>query len=335
MRRRFFQNTNNVSYMFIEALENDFSLSITYIGKLQYCIDNGEYKDVGTSISGVNKGSRIYFVGYLQYSSGLINHFNATKKCKIGGDIRSIMYGNDFKKYCNIVDNRFRGLFRESTGIVGVENGLLEGLTTLAEHCYDNMFYGCTSLVNAPKLPATTLARSCYYSMFYGCTSLVDAPQLPATILTERCYSRMFYGCTNLNYIKMIATDISATDCLLNWVEGVSSTGTFVKNKDATWDVRGESGIPSNWKIEYDHNYDIGSDISFHIERIDETLYAKDWMTWDDWVHSKYNTVSARISGNEILIPSYSSYPLDTYPDNIIKNGGTYYFKNTGGGSSD
>ena len=104
MRRRFFQNTNNVSYMFIEALENDFSLSITYVGKLQYCIDNGEYKDVGTSISGVNKGSRIYFVGYLQFSSGLINCFNATKKCKIGGDIRSIIYGNDFKKYCNIVD---------------------------------------------------------------------------------------------------------------------------------------------------------------------------------------------------------------------------------------
>ena len=34
------------------------------------------------------------------------------------------------------------------------------------------MFYGCTSLTQAPALPATTLADSCYRSMFVGCASL-------------------------------------------------------------------------------------------------------------------------------------------------------------------
>ena len=34
------------------------------------------------------------------------------------------------------------------------------------------MFQGCTSLVNAPELPATTLSKFCYQNMFYGCTSL-------------------------------------------------------------------------------------------------------------------------------------------------------------------
>ena len=85
--------------------------------------------------------------------------------------------------------------------------------------------------------------------MFYGCTSLTQAPELPATNLAEWCYYGMFYRCTNLNYIKMMATDISASKCLNNWVKGVSSTGTFVKNKDATWDVTGTSGIPESWTV--------------------------------------------------------------------------------------
>ena len=35
-----------------------------------------------------------------------------------------------------------------------------------------------------------------------------------------------------------------------NWVSGVASTGTFVKNSAATWDVTGTSGIPSGWTVE-------------------------------------------------------------------------------------
>ena len=55
------------------------------------------------------------------------------------------------------------------------------------------MFYGCTSLINAPELPATNLAKYCYQSMFNGCTSLIEAPsKLPAITLTEYCYSSMF-----------------------------------------------------------------------------------------------------------------------------------------------
>ena len=122
--------------------------------------------------------------------------------------------------------------------------------TTLESQCYGSMFYGCTSLVQAPELPATTLAAHCYYSMFKGCTSLVTAPELPATTLAERCYGYMFDGCTLLNYIKMLATDISAYKCLEYWVSNVSPTGTFVKSKDATWDVTGVSGIPEGWTVE-------------------------------------------------------------------------------------
>ena len=121
--------------------------------------------------------------------------------------------------------------------------------TTLAYYCYGSMFYGCTSLTTAPELPATTLADICYIGMFYGCTSLTTAPELPATTLVHACYNNMFSGCTNLNYIKMLATDISATNCLVEWTNGVSATGTFVKNVNATWDVTGNSGVPTNWTV--------------------------------------------------------------------------------------
>ena len=69
--------------------------------------------------------------------------------------------------------------------------------TTLATGCYRSMFYGCTALTQAPALPATTLAIECYFSMFSGCTSLTQAPALPATTLVEGCYREMFRGCTS------------------------------------------------------------------------------------------------------------------------------------------
>lgn len=122
--------------------------------------------------------------------------------------------------------------------------------TTLAESCYNSMFYGCRSLTQAPELPATTLAEGCYERMFQHCSSLTQAPELPATTLAKNCYYVMFGNCTNLNYIKMMAIDISAFNCLDLWVYGVPSTGTFVKNSAATWDVTGDSGIPSGWTVE-------------------------------------------------------------------------------------
>lgn len=122
--------------------------------------------------------------------------------------------------------------------------------TTLASSCYSGMFNGCTSLTTAPELPATTLTGSCYANMFNGCTSLTTAPELPATALTRYCYYQMFYDCTSLNYIKCLATDISASSCTGYWVSGVASTGTFVKAASMNDWTTGNNGIPTGWTIE-------------------------------------------------------------------------------------
>ena len=122
--------------------------------------------------------------------------------------------------------------------------------TTLANDCYQYMFNGCTSLTTAPELPATTLAESCYSSMFNGCTSLTTAPELPATTLANYCYQYMFQGCTSLNYIKAMFTTTPSDAYTKNWVNGVSATGTFVKNSAASWTTTGVHGIPEGWTIE-------------------------------------------------------------------------------------
>ena len=122
--------------------------------------------------------------------------------------------------------------------------------TTLADACYRYMFNGCTNLTTAPELPATTLKHNCYKRMFYGCTNLTTAPELPATTLNSGCYETMFYGCINLNYIKAMFLTTPSSTYTNNWTSNVSSTGTFVKNRSASWNVTGVNGIPENWTIE-------------------------------------------------------------------------------------
>ena len=121
--------------------------------------------------------------------------------------------------------------------------------TTLASGCYYCMFDSCTSLTTAPALPATTLAEHCYDGMFQSCTSLTAAPALLATTLTDWCYGGMFNSCTNLNYIKCLATNISASDCTYYWVNGVAATGTFVKDPNMSSWTTGINGIPTGWTV--------------------------------------------------------------------------------------
>ena len=85
--------------------------------------------------------------------------------------------------------------------------------TMLAGDCYSSMFASCTALTQAPALPATTLANDCYFSMFRDCTSLIQAPALPATTLVTNCYSQMFYGCTSLAQAPALPATTLAEGC--------------------------------------------------------------------------------------------------------------------------
>ncbi len=123
--------------------------------------------------------------------------------------------------------------------------------TTVPQKGYNQMFENCVKLTTAPELPATTLGDTCYYGMFKGCTGLTVAPDLPAPTLVHSCYQEMFRNCTNLNYIRCLATDISAENCVLFWVQNVAPSGTFVKPASMTgWRIDDISGIPIGWTVE-------------------------------------------------------------------------------------
>ena len=120
--------------------------------------------------------------------------------------------------------------------------------TTLVPYCYCYMFMGCESLTQAPQLPATTLAEGCYAKMFGACESLKQAPALPATTLAPYCYSHMFEGCQSLKEVRVSATT-TATNALYNWLSGVSATGDFYCDPNATiFPTDSVDGIPANWR---------------------------------------------------------------------------------------
>ena len=182
-------------------------------------------------------------------------------------------------------------------------------------------------------LPATTLKRECYYGMFQDCTGLSTAPELPATTLTDKCYQRMFYGCSNLNYIKAMFTTTPGSSYTTDWVSGVASTGTFVKNAAATWNVTGVNGVPSGWTITRETQGGVKI-IEF---TIDNTSYqAEEGMTWGEWVNSEYNTIGVYINDYNVVYWSRGFYitddGLNIYSSEIIENNKGYYKREETGG---
>ena len=119
---------------------------------------------------------------------------------------------------------------------------------TMASYCYYSMFRGCTSLTQAPALPATTLEEHCYHSMFRGCTSLTQAPALPATTLANDCYHSMFYKCTSLKLsatqtgeytvayrIPSSGTGTTATNSLISMFASTGGTFTGTPSINTTY----------------------------------------------------------------------------------------------------
>lgn len=117
--------------------------------------------------------------------------------------------------------------------------------TILTYGCYEQMFWGCTSLTTAPELPAMTLAEYCYAMMFWKCSSLATAPVLSAPILTDYCYDGMFSSCKKISKVTCLATDISAEKCLYQWLVQVAAKGTIYVAKG----MKDKWAAPSRWSI--------------------------------------------------------------------------------------
>ena len=160
-----------------------------------------------------------------------------------GGNTAMASSNRDYNKFSIIT-----GRISASGNIMSLLNGDAPD-SIMASFCYCSMFRDCTSLAQAPELPATTLDKSCYANMFSGCTSLAQAPELPATTLVTACYANMFNGCEKVSLISTRQT--SFTGCT-NWLPGVAQSGIFYCPTSLGTDetiVRGINACPEGWTV--------------------------------------------------------------------------------------
>ena len=213
---------------------NNFTLSVKsttkpWDGTLEYFASNGTWTtwDGKSALSAID-----YYSEYVLYLRGIGNTFISRglnfKWILTGADIKCIGNIENLLNYAtvksgvhpSIANNCFQYMFSGCTSLIQAPT---LPATTLTNYCYSNMFQGCTSLTKAPALPATTLANYCYSNMFNGCTSLIQAPALPATTLKNYCYSNMFNGCTSLIQAPTLPATTLASDCYSSMFNGCTS----------------------------------------------------------------------------------------------------------------
>lgn len=267
------------NYLTIEALEDGLTASLS-LNACEYCVDgdnNWKSLSTGTATESIGTGHTLSFRGNLTpNSSSGIGTFTISKKCNLKGNCMSMLFGDNAANNYSLSGKSyaFYRLFYNCANIVNVSENFLPA-TVLVSSCYRGMFTNCTNLINSPNLPAETVYDYSYGAMFQNCTSLVTAPIMLAKYLgdssclymfyncqqlttapilypsklTRKCYRFMFCECNKLNYIKMLATDISASSCLEHWVYNVAPKGTVVKHPDMTTLPTGSWGIPSGWTV--------------------------------------------------------------------------------------
>jgi len=163
-----------------------------------------------------------------------------------------------------------------------------DGFDIIAESVCQEMFKGCSNLVRGPK-ELNIGGKNAYKNMFRNCTSLTYAPRLLQENISTGMYYAMFYGCKNLSRLEsmnLTVNDNSTNGATYNWLYGVASSGTFVRNDIATWTLRGASGVPNGWTQEdtYGIQYltfealEAGT-FSFSLNSIDYSL--DDGSTWN------------------------------------------------------
>ena len=178
---------------------------------------------IGTSIT-LNTGDEVSFRAKADRTAAQASNkyfsFAMSGKIEAWHNVMSLYRTNDFATYNTMVEYAFNRLFYGCTSLTKAPR---LPATTLATGCYSNMFKGCKALAEAPALPATTLAQGCYSSMFNGCTALAEAPELPSTTLASNCYSYMFRDCTSLTKAPALPATTLATECYSYMFNGCTS----------------------------------------------------------------------------------------------------------------
>ena len=168
-----------------------------------------------------------------QYGNG--NIISMSTNHNIGGNIASLLYGDNFSSFRN--DSwgdtyMFYRLFYNDTNLISAGNLTIPTIATAHQQCFASIFSGCTNLTTAPKIihvSGSSLGTNSFNSMFYNCTSLTKAPHL---IVDSGYYGNnigfgtMYTNCTSLNKV-VIKVNYLGTNNWNNWLTTCAATGDF------------------------------------------------------------------------------------------------------------
>ena len=237
-----------------EARLNDGAWTTVSWGDVSYGTDYNLVKACDASKETISFGEKLQIRGLDKWNSNCSLKVTCAGGAKVSGKLADSLtpeYAASTASY------KLASFFKDSTGLKDA-SGLDLGDIALADDCYSSMFRDCTSLTQAPALPATTLASSCYNSMFNGCTSLTSAPDLPATKLANYCYYYMFSKCSSLTQAPALPATTLADYCYNNMFRNCNSVAELhypasIQN-DSTF--TGMSGSPwfgaTNATVHYD-----------------------------------------------------------------------------------
>ena len=206
----------------------DASCEPEYTISLEYSKNDGEWTayTVGNSID-LTDGDHVSFRStkednkFSDRDGNYIVSVSGEGKISVSGDICYLL-NKSAKAVTSYGSGVFYNLFYECEHLTDASKLKLPDFT--ADHCYTNMFDGCTSLTAAPALPAETLTEACYYEMFNGCKSLISAPTLSAKTLAKSCCYRMFNSCKSLTSAPdILPAETLAEGCYTSMFRNCSS----------------------------------------------------------------------------------------------------------------
>lgn len=207
--------------LYIEALEDGMTVTATITG-LEYSLDNKVWTSLAANSASpsVATGERVYLRVSQAPASGGIKTLSASKRCNVGGNIMSLVYGGDYADKTEFPATNigsyysyFSALFQGAKIVSAKSLELPAKNLSFYEYIYAYMFKNCSSLVEAPDLPAEELGVTAYYSMFENCTVLETTPAIYARSVKRESMSNMFLGCSGLKEAGDLLITMTADSC--------------------------------------------------------------------------------------------------------------------------
>ena len=216
----------------------------------------------------------------------------------IYGNILSMFYGENFADEVGFPENSSFNCYYmfKYADCTNIQNIILPVLTT--EGCYMNMFNGHVNVTKTPLLPALTLSKQCYISMFDIC---------------------------ELECIQILATDISAENCLAGYIDdgAVAASGIFIKNANADASMFGDY-IPTGWTVK---NYEPPKHYTLYVDKFPPQTVEEDdgGVDYEAEGYTREEYIEAEVADTGVNDDNWSYDIYEYYGDTLEYDGDTYY----------